>query len=270
MDQRTSKKGLLVVSFGTSYPETRKVTIEAIENDLQRAFPDRRLYRAWTSGMIRRKLEKAEGLRILSVAETLEQMAADGVTDVLVQPTHLLNGEELERTRETVRSFAGRFDTLSMGEPLLSCPGDITVLARAVEEIYGDLPCGELLVLMGHGSAAMVFPAYELLEEQLRRDGYPHICIGTVEFTPGIAPVLERVRRDKPARVHLAPLLVVAGDHALNDMSGDDPDSWKNQIAREGAEVVCHLTGLGEYEAVRALYVEHAGRACPITGEAAV
>ena len=270
MDQQKSKKGLLVVSFGTSYPETRKVTIEAIENDLQRAFPDRRLYRAWTSGMIRRKLEKAEGLRILSVAETLEQMAADGVTDVLVQPTHLLNGEELERTRETVRSFAGRFDTLSMGEPLLSCPGDITVLARAVEEIYGDLPCGELLVLMGHGSAAMVFPAYELLEEQLRRDGYPHICIGTVEFTPGIAPVLERVRRDKPARVHLAPLLVVAGDHALNDMSGDDPDSWKNQIAREGAEVVCHLTGLGEYEAVRALYVEHAGRACPITGEAAV
>ena len=270
MDQRTSKKGLLVVSFGTSYPETRKVTIEAIENDLQRAFPDRRLYRAWTSGMIRRKLEKAEGLRILSVAETLEQMAADGVTDVLVQPTHLLNGEELERTRETVRSFAGRFDTLSMGEPLLSCPGDITVLARAVEEIYGDLPCGELLVLMGHGSAAMVFPAYELLEEQLRRDGYPHICIGTVEFTPGIAPVLERVRRDKPARVHLAPLLVVAGDHALNDMSGDDPDSWKNQIAREGAEVVCHLTGLGEYEAVRALYVEHARRACSVTGEATV
>ena len=270
MDQQTNNKGLLAVSFGTSYPETRRRTIEAIENDLQRAFPDRRLYRAWTSGMIRRKLEKAEGLRILSVAETLEQMAADGVTDVLVQPTHLLNGEELERTRETVRSFAGRFDTLSMGQPLLSCPADIAALARAVEGIYGDLPHGELLALMGHGSAATTFPVYELLEEQFRRDGFPHICIGTVEFTPGIAPVLERVRRERPRWVHLAPLLVVAGDHAAGDMSGDDPDSWKNQIAGEGAEVVCHLSGLGEYEAVRALYVGHARRACPVRGEETV
>ena len=269
MDHETSKKGLLAVSFGTSYPETRKVTIEAIENDLARAFPDRRLVRAWTSGMIRRKVEKTEGLRIPSVAEALEQMAAEGFTDVLVQPTHLLNGEELERTRETVRSFAGRFEKLSMGEPLLSCPGDIAAMARLVEEIYGDLPCGELLALMGHGSAALTFPAYELLEEQFRQDGYPNICIGTVEFTPGIAPVLERVRRDKPARVHLAPLLVVAGDHALNDMSGDEPDSWKNQIAREGAEVVCHVNGLGEYEAVRALYVEHA-RCAGAIKEAAV
>lgn len=270
MDQQKSKKGLLVVSFGTSYPETRKVTIEAIENDLARAFPERRLVRAWTSGMIRRKVEKAEGLHILSVAEALERMAASGITDVLVQPTHLLNGEELERTRETVCSFAGRFENLSMGEPLLSCPEDIAALARAVEEIYGDLPRGELLALMGHGSAAMTFPAYEKLEERFRKDGYPNICIGTVECTPGIAPVLERVRRDKRARVHLAPLLVVAGDHALNDMSGDDPDSWKNQIVREGAEVVCHVNGLGEYEAVRALYVAHARKAYPITGEAAV
>lgn len=270
MDQQTRKKGLLAVSFGTSYPETRRVTIEAIENELARAFPERRLARAWTSGMIRRKVEKTEGLRIPSAAEALEQLAAEGFTDVLVQPTHLLSGEELERTRETVRGFAGRFDALAMGEPLLSCPGDIAAMARAVEAIHGDLPRGELLALMGHGSAALTFPAYELLEEQFRRDGYANICIGTVEFTPGIAPVLERVRRDKPVRVHLAPLLVVAGDHALNDMSGDGPDSWKNQIAREGPEVVCHVNGLGEYEAVRALYVAHARKACPVTGEAAV
>ena len=264
MDQQTSKKGLLVVSFGTSYLETRKRTIEAIENELRCAFPDRCLVRAWTSGMIRRKVEKTEGIHILSVVEALERMAAEGFTNVLVQPTHLLNGEELERTRETVSSFVGHFETLCMGNPLLSCPDDIAALARAVEGIYGDLPRGELLALMGHGSAAMTFPAYELLEEQFRQDGYHNICIGTVEFTPGIAPVLSRVRRERPERVHLAPLLVVAGDHALNDMSGDEEDSWKSQAAALGAEPVCILKGLGEYAAVRALYIDHARSAKPL------
>ena len=269
MDHETSKKSLLTVSFGTSYPETRRATLEAIEGDLARAFPDRRPVRAWTSGMLRRKVERTEGLRVPSVSEALESLAEEGVTDVLVQPTHLLSGEELERTRETVRSFAGLFERLSMGEPLLSGPADIADLARALEEIWGKLPRDELLALMGHGSAALSFPAYALLEERLRQDGYPNVCIGTVEFTPGIAPVLDRVRRERPARVHLAPLLVVAGDHALNDMSGDDPDSWKNQIAREGAEVECCLRGLGEYEAIRALYVAHARRAVAI-GEAGI
>lgn len=269
MDQQTSKKGLLVVSFGTSYAATRPRTLEAVENALRDAFPDRRFVRAWTSGMLRRKLERREGRKICSVDEALEQMAAEGITDVLVQPTHLLPGEEFQRTEEAVRACAGRFASLAMGRPLLSDETDAAALARIIEEAY-PMGSGELLALMGHGSAAMVFPAYELLEEQLRRDGYPNICIGTVEFTPGIAPVLSCVRREKPERVHLAPMLLVVGDHALNDMSGDGPDSWKNQIIREGTEVVCHLTGLGEYEAVRALYVEHARRACSVTGEATV
>jgi len=266
----TMQKGLLAISFGTSYAATRPRTLEATESALRRAFPDRRFYRAWTSGMLRRKLERTEGLRIPSVEEALDQMAADGVADVLVQPTHLLAGEEFQQAREAVAAAAARFDTLAMGEPLLSDEADVAALAKAVEQIYGEMPEGELLALMGHGSAAMTFPVYELLERQFRRDGYDNICIGTVEFTPGIAPVLERVRREKPARVHLAPLLLAAGDHAAGDMAGDGPDSWRNQILREGADVVCHLNGLGEFEAVRALYVAHARSARAITGEAAV
>ena len=266
----TSSKGLLAVSFGTSYAQTRRRTIEAIESGLGLAFPERRLYRAWTSGMIRKKLEKPEKIRIFSVQETLEQMAADGVSDLLVQPTHLLSGEEFERARETVLSHAGRFDALSMGEPLLAHPGDAAALAGTLEGIYGRIPEGELLVLMGHGSACLSFPAYELLAQQLRQDGFDRICIGTVEFDPGIAPVLARIRQERPRRVHLAPLLVVAGDHALNDMAGQEPDSWKNQIAREGCQVVCHVNGLGEYDAVRALYVEHARRARPVKAGAGI
>lgn len=266
----TNNKGLLAVSFGTSYPDTRRRTVESVESDLRRAFPDRRFYRAWTSIMLRRKVERTEGLRIPSVEEALTQMAADGVTDALVQTTHLLAGEEFQKMQEAASSHAGQFDTLAMGAPLVSDEEDVAALAKAVEQIYGEVPAHELLVFMGHGSDCMTFPVYEHLQRQFRRDGYDNICIGTVEFSPGIAPVLRRVREQRPARVHLAPLLLASGDHAINDMAGDAPDSWKNQIARLGADVVCHLNGLGEYEAVRSLYVAHARCARAIRGKAAV
>lgn len=267
MEQLTSKKGLLAISFGTSVAATRPRTLQAVEDALRDAFPDRRFYRAWTSSVLRRKLEREEGQKIFSVEEALAQMAADGVTDALVQPTHLLPGEEFRVTEEAVRACAGRFASLALGRPLLSEETDVAALAAALEAAW-PTPEGELLALMGHGSAEMTFPVYTLLDAQMKRDGFLRACVGTVEFEPGIAPVLERVRAEKPRRVHLAPLLLVAGDHAVNDMAGDEPDSWKNQIARAGAEPVCHLVGLGEYEAVRALFVRHARQAAPVAGEA--
>ncbi len=267
MERNTNEKALLAVSFGTSVAGTRPRTLEAVENALREAFPERSFRRAWTSGMLRRKLRREEGLEIPSAEEALAALEAEGATDVLVQPTHLLPGEEFEKTAEAVRAFAGRFASLTLGAPLLAEEADVAALARVLEAAY-PLPDDELLALMGHGSADMRFPVYELLERQLRRDGYLRGCVGTVEFSPGIETVLERVRREKPRRVHLAPLLLSAGDHAENDMAGDEPDSWKNQIAREGAEPVCHLIGLGEYEAVRALYVRHARLARPAAGEA--
>ncbi len=268
MEKKENNRALLVVSFGTSVAATRVSAIGAVENALREAFPERRFCRAWTSGMLRRKLEKEEGLKIPSVTEALEQLAAEGVTDVLAQPTHLLPGEEYRKTEEALRAAAGRFESFTMGRPLLSEEADVPALARILEESW-PMPEGELLALMGHGSADMAFPVYAVLAERLERDGFRRACVGTVEFSPGVEPVLERVRREKPRRVHLAPLLLVAGDHAVNDMAGDEPDSWKNQIARLGAEPVCHLKGLGEYEAVRALYVEHARAARPVTAEAA-
>ena len=264
MEQEKGKKALLVVSFGTSHAATRPRTIEAVENDLRRAFPDRVFYRSWTSGMIRRKLEREEGVKIDSVAEALERMLAEGVSDVLVQPTHLLPGDEFRCTEEAVRAFAGRFRALALGRPLLADEGDVKALASILEEAY-PTAADELLVLMGHGSASLAFPAYAALERQFRADGHPRVCIGTVEFEPGIAPVLARIRQEQPRRVLLAPLLAVAGDHVMNDMAGDGPDSWKNQIAREGPEVACRLTGLAELAAVRELYLRHARAAQAVT-----
>ena len=192
-----SVSALLVVSFGTSYPETRARTIDAIEGALQDAFPGHRLYRAWTSGMIRKKLLSRDGERISSVDEAMEQMALDGVTHVVVQPTHLLEGAEYDKVVNAVRAQADKFASVLVGAPLLA-----EALAGALEEAFSHLRPDELLALMGHGSAHMGFPAYSALEAYFHRDGWANVAIGTVEFSPGIGPVLQQ----GPGPVHVAVL----------------------------------------------------------------
>ena len=252
------KKAILAVSFGTAYAETRKKTIEAIEKDLADAFPERTLYTAWTSGMILRKLKKLGEATRDTVTEALERMERDGVTDVLVQPTFLQAGYEMRVLTETLAAWKGRFARITMGNVLVAGEEDLRLLAKALEEHFAGLGADEALVLMGHGSEGADFYPYEKLTEALRRDGRENICVGTVEFEPGIAPVLAMVRARQPKKTYLAPLMIVAGDHAVNDMAGDAPDSWTNQIAALGTETVCILKGLGEYAEVRACFVAHA------------
>lgn len=255
---------LLVVSFGTSYEETRKKTIDVMEEDLRAAFPQKKFYRAWTSRRIVKKLKETRGLSYDNVREAMERMIQEGVTEVLVQPTHMLAGEEFEETKKTILEYRSRFAKIEMGAPLLGTEADVKVLAEAIEGIFSDVKNSEMLALMGHGSAHTEFPVYTLLGECFRKDGFLNFCVGTVEYEPGIAPVLARVKAEKPERVYLSPLLVVAGDHALNDMSGDEPDSWKSQIEKEGVEAVCIIRGMGEYQTIRNIYVEHAQNAKPL------
>ena len=251
------KKALLVVSFGTSLPETRERTIFALEYSLARAFPERKFYRAWTSGIIRKKILKTEGLAIDSVHSALDQIVADGVEDLLVQPTHLLDGEENRLMTEAIQAVADKFQRVRIGAPLLSSEADLEEMADIMIREY---PIGgdQLFAWMGHGSAEMKLNVYERLNEIFARRGVENIVVGTVEFSPEFAPVRARIEEKKPRQVCLAPLMVVAGDHAVNDMSGDEDDSWKNRVAAEGCEPLCILKGLGEYEAVRAMYIEHA------------
>lgn len=252
------KKALLVVSFGTSYEETRKRTIEAIEEDLRRTFPERKFYRAWTSERIRRKLRETQGLFYDNVREAMDRMLQNGITDVLIQPTHMMPGIEYEETRETILSYRSRFDKMRLGAPLLAEEKDLQVLAQVIEEIFQEIKASEMLALMGHGSPHAMFPVYEGLEECFQKDGFGHFCVGTVEYEPGFGAVLQRVRERKPDKVYLTPLLVVAGDHALHDMAGEDSDSWKCQLENEGLETVCIVRGMGEYPSVRQIYVNHA------------
>ncbi len=251
------KKALLVVSFGTSVPATRERTITALEYALASAFPDRTFYRAWTSGMIRKKILSEEGLKIDSVAGALERMAADGVKDLLVQPTHLLDGEENQIMIHAVRAAAGSFDSIRIGAPLLRSEEDLDRLADIMIREY-PLEPDQLFAWMGHGSSEMKWNVYTRLNEIFARKGAENVAVGTVEFEPGFAPVQNAILSRKPRRVCLAPLMVVAGDHAVNDMAGDEEDSWKSLVAAQGCEPLCILRGLGEYEAVRAMYIEHA------------
>lgn len=250
-------KAILVVSFGTSYQETCKRTIEALESDLCSHFPDRRFYRAWTSKIIRRKLA-AQGNVIDSVEDALKRMQQDGIKDILVQTTHMLPGEEYALTLDTIKKASSAFSTIRFGAPLLMNKKDLTDLARILENSFPQVERDSLLVFMGHGSGCLDTPIYEEFESCFSQDGYGNYCVGTVEFDPGFSVILERIRRETPKKVYLTPLMVVAGDHANNDMAGNEPDSWRSQIMAEGIEAVCILKGLGEYPAVREMYIKHA------------
>ena len=254
-------KGLLIVSFGTSVPETRKKTIEAIEADLAAAFPERKAYRAWTSSIIRRKIKTTENLAVDSVEEALERMKADGITDLLVQPTHMLPGEEYGKVVNALDASAAGFARLRLGKPLLTTEADVQAVAAVLEDTFSQMGDDELLALMGHGSADARPNFYLLLNEAFRKDGKPNFIVGTVEEDPGYAPILAAAKERKPNCIRLLPFMVVAGDHALNDMAGEGEDSWAGMLRKEGFRVECILKGMGEYPRLRTMYVEKARQA---------
>lgn len=251
------KKGLLVVSFGTSVNATRKKTIDAIEADLKKAFPDHALYRAWTSRMIIKKLEKRDHVHIHTVTEAMERMLLDGITDVTVQPTHVINGIENDQMIADALSYRERFASVRFGAPLLIGEEDSGAVVEAVMAGFQELSAEEALVFMGHGTTHYANSVYAALDDKFKDLGYKNVFLGTVEAYPSMETLMKLVHAQGAERVTLAPFMVVAGDHALNDMSGDDPDSWRSRFESEGFAVNCVLKGLGEYEGIRKLYIKH-------------
>lgn len=252
-----AKRAILVVSFGTSYPGTREVTIDAIERDIAEAYPDCRVYRAWTSKMILAKLKKRDNIHYDNVREAFVRMAADGITDVVVQPTHVINGIENDLMIEEAMTFAPQFSTIRFGTPLLTSTQDNDYLVEAVHREFSELAPDEVLVLMGHGTTHYANAIYAALDYTFKDRGYSNIFLGTVEAYPSMDSLLHMVKEYAPRRVVLAPFMIVAGDHATNDMAGDDPDSWRCQFEAAGFEVRCVLKGLGEYADIRKLFLKH-------------
>ena len=254
----SADQAILVVSFGTSYNDSREKTIGAIENAIQEAFPDYDVRRAFTSQIIIDKLAERDGLEIDNVTEALDRAAADGIKTLIVQPTHLMNGYEYTDLKDELENYSDQFEKIALGEPLLTDDADFEAVAGVIAQEAAAYDDGNTAVcFMGHGTEADSNGVYAKLQEALTAGGHDSCLIGTVEAEPNLEDVMAAVQEGGYSKVVLEPLMVVAGDHANNDMAGDEEDSWKSRFEAAGYEVECVLKGLGEIEGIRDLYVEH-------------
>jgi len=250
---------LLVLSFGTSYNDSRRLTIGAIEDQLEKSFPDYSVRRGFTANIVIDHVEKRDGEKIDDINEALKRAVDNGVKNLVVQPTHLMNGLEYDELKGDIAQYSDAFDKVAIGQPLLSSDEDFSRVENAIVDWTKDYDDGETaIVFMGHGTSADSNAVYQKMQDLLTKDGHTNYFVGTVEATPSLDDVMAAVKKGGYKRVVLEPLMVVAGDHANNDMAGDDKDSWKSQFEAAGYQVECLLRGLGENETIRQIYVEHA------------
>ena len=273
------EKELLVVSFGTSFNDSRVADIKSIEDALQEANPDWSVRRAFTAQIIINHIQARDGEKIDNMEQALERAVANGVKNLVVQPTHLMHGAEYDEMMEMVDSYRDKFESVAIAEPLLGEVGsDATVInadkeavAKAVvaaalsesgyESTAAAKEAGVAYVLMGHGTAHVAKVTYSQMAAQMDKLGYENVFIGTVEGEPedtSCEAVIAAVKEAGYTTVVLRPLMVVAGDHANNDMAGADEDSWKTMFEAAGFTVNCQISGLGRIADVQALYVAHA------------
>ena len=249
------KKGILAVSFGTSHIDTMEKTIDVLEKEFAKTFEEAVVYRAFTSNMIIKKLKRTANIKVQTVGEALEKMAADGIEEVIVQPTHVINGIENDRMLQEVMEHMHLFRKVYVGKPLLSSVEDYKKAIHAVMEktAIGE---DEMLVLMGHGTDHHANSAYPTLEYTFHSLGYQQVLVGTVESFPDLRNVMAKLEISGRKKVVLMPFMFVAGDHAKNDMAGEE-DSWKSELEEKGYEVRVILKGLGEFEGIRKIFAEH-------------
>ena len=255
-------KVLLAVSFGTSFKDTRDKTISAVEAALQKAYPDYEVRRAFTSRIIIGILAKREGIEIDDVDRAMKRLVADGVKEVIVQPTHVMTGFEYNDVAEKAASYQPMFERLVISDPLLVEDEDYeSMVAVLSEETKAFDKEDTAVVFMGHGTEHEANAVYGKLQEAFVHAGHSNYLIGTVEAKPSLEDVIVTAKELGVKKLVLFPLMLVAGDHANNDMAGDKEDSWKNVLTKEGFEVQCVLRGMGEYEGIRQMFVNHAAAA---------
>lgn len=275
---------LLVVSFGTSFNESRATDIGGIEAALEAAYPDWSVRRAFTAQIIINHVQARDDEAIDNIDQALARAKENGVKNLVIQPTHLMHGAEYDELTAAVDAVKGDFESVRIAEPLLGEVGeDATavnddkkavaeaVTAEAVKEAgYDSLDAaaqdGTAFVFMGHGTAHVAKVTYSQMQSQMDELGYKNVFIGTVEGEPeetSCENIIARVKEAGYKKVILRPLMVVAGDHANNDMAGDDEDSWKSMFTADGSfeSVDCQIAGLGRIPEVQALYVTHTGAA---------
>ena len=271
---------LLVVSFGTSFNDSRVADISGVEKKLQEAYPDWSVRRAFTAQIIINHVQARDDEKIDNMEQALERAVSNGVKNLVVQPTHLMHGAEYDELTAAVEGYKDKFESVKIAEPLLGEVGaDATVInadkaavaeaitAEAVKDAgFDSLDAvkedGTAFVFMGHGTSHTAKVSYSQMQTQMEQLGYDNVFIGTVEGEPedtSCEAVIEKLKEAGYKKVILRPLMVVAGDHANNDMAGDDDDSWKSQFEASGAfdSIDTQIAGLGEIQAIQQLYVAH-------------
>ena len=226
---------LLVLSFGTSFNDSRRLTIGAIENDLETAFPDYSVRRGFTANIVIDHVNRRDGEKIDDIGESLDRAAANGVKNLVVQPTHLMNGLEYDELCGKIADYSDAFEKVVIGDPLLTTDEDFQTVADAIVDWTKDYDDGETaIVFMGHGTEAESNAVYQKMQDLLTSGGHTNYFVGTVEASPSLDDVIAAVKAGEYKKVVLEPLMVVAGDHANNDMAGDDDDSWKSMFNASG------------------------------------
>mgnify|MGYP002619403676 FL=1 len=271
---------LLVVSFGTSFNDSRAEDVKGIEDALAEAYPDWSVRRAFTAQIIINHVEARDDEVIDNMQQALDRAVENGVKNLVVQPTHLMHGAEYDEMTEAINGYKDKFESVAIAEPMLGEVGDdATVInddKKAVAQAITDEACkeagfdsmdaaaeaGTAFVFMGHGTSHTANITYDQMQTQMENLGFKNAFIGTVEGKPedtACDKVIEKVKEAGYKNVVLRPLMVVAGDHANNDMAGDDEDSWKSQFVASGnfENVDTQIAGLGRIEAVEQLYVDH-------------
>ena len=252
-------KELMVVSFGTSFNDSRRLTIGAIENAMEEAFPDYSVRRGFTSQIIIDHVKSRDDVTIDNVDEALKRAVDNKVKTLVIQPTHLMNGLEYNDLADEVAQYSDAFDKVAIGQPLLTSDDDFKTVIKAITEATAEYDDGETAIcFMGHGTEADSNAVYAKMQDMLASEGYEHYYVGTVEAEPSLEDVIAKVKEGEYKKVVLEPLMIVAGDHANNDMAGDEDGSWKKEFEKAGYDVTCLVRGLGELEPIQQLFTEHA------------
>lgn len=261
-------RAILVVSFGTAVTKARTLTLDAIENAIHDAYPDRAHYRAWTSSILRKKVLESEHINIDSVTEALSHIKQDGICDVFIQPTFVTNGNEYHKLCQEAMAFRDQFTTLRIGSPLLESEDDLapiisalanknapvlTISALATNNL--PLPADEFFVFMGHGTTDGENQLYRALDTAFKAHGFNHIFVKTMQSTTAIDEIISIARERGISKIILAPFMIAAGHHALKEMAGDHENSWKSQLEQAGFTVQCIMKGLGENPAIHQLFI---------------
>ena len=271
---------ILVVSFGTSFNDSRAEDIGGVEKALQAAYPDWSVRRAFTAQIIINHVQARDDEKIDNMDQALERAVDNGVKILVVQPTHLMHGAEYDELTEAVENYKDKFESVKIAEPLLGEVGadetaineDKAAVAEAItaeavktagfDSLDAAKEEGTAFVFMGHGTSHTAKISYSQMQTQMEQLGYENVFIGTVEGEPedtACEAVIEKLKNAGYKKVILRPLMVVAGDHANNDMAGDDDDSWKSQFEASGVfdSIDTQIAGLGEIDAIQQLYVAH-------------